>query len=72
MDTKAVLPQYVHSGKNYEKAESKCLTSPRLFAAVALALGLVAIIGACAVAAVALLPTATGKHLENEQSMVSH
>lgn len=61
MDAKALLPQYITKRGEDVETSSRCrLTKPRLVAALALVLGLAAIVGACAVAALALLPPRPG------------
>lgn len=79
MDSKAILPQHTSKhGEDIEKSSRRhhYLTKPKLLAVIALVLGLAAIIGACAVAALALLPPRPGSgregHVEGEvQQMVS-
>jgi hypothetical protein len=70
MDSKT---QYSHSSlescKNIERPA--CLTKPKLCAAVVLILGLAAIAGACAVAAMTLLPAKSRNRGNTDQEMVS-
>lgn len=54
MDSKAILPQYTTKGGITHNQRN--LTMPKLLAAVALVLGIAAIVGACAIVALALMP----------------
>lgn len=70
MESKSIL-DLESSSKKKDLQRSSCLVKPKLIAVVALVLGLAAIAGACAVAAVALFPTRSGNRGEHMEPTVS-